>query len=146
MQKNIWLLSILSAIIVILVCILIFVPAKQRILPTGFGGDPIITSPKYGAIITSPLKIAGYIDNTVHGWSGFEGQVGTVKLLDSKGNELAAGVLKATTDWTKLPTQFETNLVFDTKISGPAIIIFKNKNPSGDPAKDMTLSYGVEIK
>ena len=144
MQKQVWLLSVLSIIIVILIGILIFVPAKQskNIQPV-VAQDIQITSPKANEEISSPVKIIGVVNG--NGWSGFEGQVGTVTLVDEKGKDITEGVLGATTDWTKLPTSFETTLNFASFVES-AHLHFKNENPSGDPSRDKTFDLDVNIK
>jgi len=144
MNKNIWILIILAIIIVVLTGFL-FWPAKNNrqsvIAPTA---GITINSIKSGEEISSPLKITGIVNGD--GWVGFEGQVGTVKLLDNAGKELSSGILNATTEWTTLPTNFETTLNFTANNSGPATLIFKNENPSGDPSRDKTFSLPVTIK
>ena len=100
--------------------------------------------PKQNEEVSSPLKITGSVNNG--GWSGFEGQVGTVQLLDVKGKKIAEGVLKATTDWTNPPVKFEVTLTFDSKIKGAATLLFSNENPSGLPDKDKKFGLPVVIK
>jgi hypothetical protein len=80
------------------------------------------------------------------GWAGFEGQVGTVKLLDGSGKEIASGVLSATTDWTKAPTNFETTLTFNAVPDQQGTLVFSNENPSGMPGNDKQVSLPVKIK
>lgn len=103
-----------------------------------------ILSPKSGEIIGSPLTISGSVNGD--GWSGFEGQVGTVKLLDENGQELAFGILKATTEWTSLPTQFEAILNFTSPKAQNGKLVFANENPSGLPEKNKTFALPVSIK
>ncbi|MCX6719689.1 MAG: hypothetical protein NTV36_01090, partial [Candidatus Staskawiczbacteria bacterium] len=84
--------------------------------------------------ISSPLKITGVVNG--NGWTGFEGQVGNVKLLDNSGKELATGVLTATTEWTKLPISFEANIEFEPGMAENGQLVFTNENPSGLPEKN----------
>jgi len=102
-----------------------------------------VSSPKTGATISSPIKISGSVNGG--GWSGFEGQVGSVKLLDANGKELGSGVLTATSDWTTLPTGFEMNLSFTSDQDQDGTLVFKNENASGDPARDNTYTLPVKI-
>lgn len=100
--------------------------------------------PKEHEVVSSSLKIAGAVNG--NGWTGFEGQVGTVRLLDSNGNELAQGVLKATTEWTKLPTNFQADLSFKSPGQGLlGQLIFQNENASGDPAKKKTFTLPISF-
>ena len=144
MKKEILLVVILAVIIVILLGFL-FWPTKPA------NNNPVqkiegieIISPKINEEISSPLKITGKVSG--NGWSGFEGQVGTVQLLDYKGNKLAEGVLTAITEWTALPTSFSLTLNFTAINSGPATLVFKNENASGDPARDKTFFLPVKVK
>jgi hypothetical protein len=98
MKKEIWLVIILGIIVVILAGVLLWPAAK----PSGIK----VTSPNAKQEIFSPIKITGIVSG--NGWAGFEGQVGTVKLVDVTGNEIVSGILTATTQWTTLPTNFET--------------------------------------
>lgn len=144
MKKEIWLLIVMGAIIVALLAIFAFVPAKpvKNSQLQKIDGLEII-SPIANSEVSSPLKITGVVSG--NGWVGFEGQVGTVKLLDYKGNVLAQTFLPATTEWTKLPTSFETTLNFDVPNNGPATLVFKNENASGEPSRDKTFILPIKI-
>ena len=144
MKKEFWILIILAIITVILLGALMFLPVKknpQQNPPATTEGLQIF-SPKPNEEVSSPLKITGI----TNGWNGFEGQVGTVRLLDGVGKELALGILTATTEWTKPPVNFETTLTFQTQTSGPMMLLFENENPSGDPARDKTFTLPVKVK
>jgi len=143
MKKEFWLIIIMAVVIVVLLAVWALVPASPRQSPTGEGGLRI-TSLKQNQEISSPLKITGYV--TGDGWTGFEGQVGTVSLLDYKGNILAQTYLAATTDWMQLPTNFEANLSFTASNPGPGTLVFKNENASGDPIRDKTFILPVNVK
>lgn len=93
--------------------------------------------------VQSPLSIRGTVSGD--GWTGFEGQVGTVKLQDSKGRELALGILTATEDWMKLPTNFETTLYFVSEKEEDGYLVFHNENPSGDLDRDRTYTIPVKL-
>ena len=148
MKKQIWLLTVSSIIIVILVGILIFVPAKKTPAPVinGIG----ITSPKSGEEISLPLKITGVING--NGWAGFEGQVGHVDLV-SNGVTIGSAPLEATTEWMSLLTSFKAEissqiecLVAPCYQPGDATLVFHNENPSDMRDKDRTFSLPVIIK
>lgn len=102
----------------------------------------IIFSPKPNQAVTTPLTITGQVTGK-NNWVGFEGQAGTVKLLDENANLLASGVLQATSDWMQFPVNFKTILNFDTsKINGfnakegkMVNLVFYNENPSGNPTR-----------
>ena len=144
MNKGIFLIIILAVIIVVLAGVLLLPSGNPVKSPNQKNEDIKIVSPSPNEEISSPLKITGIVNG--NGWAGFEGQVGTVKLTDYKGNELSSGILKATTEWTALPANFEAMLNFVSKNSGPATLIFHNENPSGDSAKDKTYILPIKLK
>lgn len=152
MKKEIWLLAMLVVTIIILLASLLWPMSKKT---TGNPQETQTTQPQItegiqinyltpNQEVSLPLKITGSVNNG--GWSGFEGQVGTVQLLDNKGNKLASAVLKATTDWTKSPVEFESNITFTGAYKGPATLLFSNENPSGMPDKDKKFGLAVIIK
>ena len=144
-KQGVWLLGALGLIMIILVGILIFVPRNfdqgQNPL-TGTDGITIY-SLKANIEISSPLKITGIVSG--NGWSGFEGQVGTVELLDGNGTLVTRGVLTATTEWTTLPTSFETTLNFSTPQTESGSLVFKNENASGMPDKNKVFSLPIKF-
>lgn len=103
-----------------------------------------ILSPRVEEEISSPVKILGYINGD--GWVGFEGQTGSVKLLDSNGNEIAFGVLNAVDDWMAETVYFEANLKFISSKDQSGTLIFSNENPSGLPEKNKTFQLPVKLK
>jgi len=107
--------------------------------------DIQIDSPKPNDAISSPLTVSGMVNG--NGWSGFEGQVGGVRLLDESGKELAQSLLTATTEWTQLPTSFKTTLTFQSPGSGKkGSLVFHNENASGDLAKDKYVNIPITFK
>lgn len=94
-------------------------------------------------LISSPLLITGTV--TGNGWTGFEGQVGTVKLQDSTGKELALGILTATGNWMQLPTNFETSLNFVSLKEDNGYLVFHNENASGELERDKTYTIPVKL-
>ncbi|PCH76921.1 MAG: hypothetical protein COB98_04845 [Flavobacteriaceae bacterium] len=63
--------------------------------------------------ISSPLSIRV---NSQGVWFAHEGELGLVYLFDSKGNQMAKGILKAEGEWMKEgPVFFVSDLIFDTK-------------------------------
>lgn len=102
-----------------------------------------VDTPQKNAEVSSPLQITGTVNGD--GWTGFEGQVGTVRLLDETGRELALGILNATTEWTQLPVSFKTTLVFQSDKEQQGTLVFRNENASGLPEKDRQLILPVKI-
>lgn len=93
--------------------------------------------------LSSPLKISGYING--NGWAGFEGQVGTVELVDDSGKQLSRVVLQATSEWTTLPTFFSASLDFISNQDTSAKLIFHNENPSGLSEKNKEFQLAIRI-
>ncbi len=94
----------------------------------------IVSAPKTNDIATSPLTVSGYVNGG--NWFGFEGQVGSVRLIDDAGNLLAQKPLTATTEWTTTTVWFETVLEFAKPATPTGELIFSNENPSGMPERD----------
>lgn len=112
---------------------------SEPVLQTGI----VVTSPKANEEVSSPLKITGYVNGD--GWSGFEGQVGLVKLLDNENRELAQSILTATSDWMTSLIYLEANLEFLTTNDENGTLLFLNENPSDLPEKDKELRLPVKI-
>ena len=95
--------------------------------PTGL----IVNTPKVNALVASPLTVSGYVDGKDR-WTGFEGQVGIVQLLDGNGKVLTFGILTATDEnWMQFPTNFSTTLNFSSPTTSVGTLVFKNENASG---------------
>lgn len=103
-----------------------------------------VLTPKANEAIFSPLKITGMVKG--YGWTGFEGQVGIVRLFDSTGQELALGILTATEDWMQAEVNFETTLFFDYPGEGTGQLVFYNENASGEPERDKTFTLPVKLQ
>ncbi|MDO8529882.1 MAG: GerMN domain-containing protein [bacterium] len=149
MQKNVIIVIVLAIVIVVLGAIFLWPQNNTQTPPideNNINPPPAgleITSPKPGDTVVSPLKISGSVKG--EGWTGFEGQVGIVKLFDSSNKELAFGILTATQDWMKLPTPFETTLFFDYPGDGEGKLVFYNENPSGEAQRDQTYTMPVKL-
>lgn len=123
-------MSLIIAIIALIIGAFVLLWPKKPVTPPLIVESGIeVFLPKLNEEISSPLEIIGTVNG--NGWVGFEGQVGTVKLLDSEGKELASGVLKATTEWTQLPVRFEATLNFIYLNMDAGRLVFNNENPSG---------------
>ena len=141
MKKNIFIAIPLVVILAAVFAYFAFFNKKQEVIAPKQG--MVVNLPQANQEISSPLKIAGYVNG--NGWIGFEGQVGVVKLLDSNGNVISQGILTATSEWTALAINFQTNLEFSVQQDQPGTLIFINENPSGDPAKDKTFVLPIKI-
>ncbi len=145
--KSVWLIVGVVALVVIVGAGFLFFKKPS----TNGNNPPVITdsnieifTPKPNELISSPLKITGLVKG--NGWGGFEGQVGTVKLFDSSGKELGMAILTASTDWMKLPTNFETVIYFDYPGDGTGKLVFYNENASGEPSRNKTVTVPVKLQ
>jgi hypothetical protein len=144
MRKIVLISVIIAAVIIIVAGVFVLSQQnkKQEALPETKLGIRVF-SPQPNEEISPFLKIIGIVNKD--GWIGFEGRVGRVKLLDADANELARGILTATTDWTKPPISFETSLSFQSLIEGPGFLVFNNENPSGLPENNREFVLPVKI-
>ena len=150
MKKEFLLVIVLAIIIVILLGAFFFLgkkPAEKA--PVVWGNTGIVVTSLQGSTeqaqnYSSPLVIIGYVTGK-DSWAGFEGQVGTVRLLDNTGKELAFGILTGTTDWMQLPTNFETTLNFQSPVAQSATLVFKNENASGLAEKDKEFILPINL-
>ncbi|OGZ71506.1 MAG: hypothetical protein A2904_01840 [Candidatus Staskawiczbacteria bacterium RIFCSPLOWO2_01_FULL_33_9] len=144
-MKKVFLLVAVAIIIVALTvgAFVFWWQNKTEILPEEIKPGIEVFLPKINEEISSPLEIKGTVNG--NGWFGFEGQVGTVKLLDSEGNELAVNYLKATTDWMQPFVRFETTLDFVSPNINEGTLVFNNENPSGLPQYNRQFILPVKI-
>lgn len=101
---------------------------------------PIVTSPKPGSKVTSPLTVTGTVPP---GWM-FEG-VFPIKLVDSKKKLIVAGQGREVVagSWQSgNPVKFTAKLTFTTEAES-GFLILENDNPSGDQRLLKTLEIPV---
>ena len=100
-----------------------------------------LTTPILGAEVKSPLEISG----SAAGWY-FEATF-PVRLLDGNGKVLAAGQARAAADWmTENFVPFTAELSFSKPTTPAGMLILKNDNPSGDPARDEEVDVPVRFE
>ncbi|MDE2019852.1 MAG: hypothetical protein KGJ13_05920 [Patescibacteria group bacterium] len=156
------LVIIFAIIIVILLGILIFVPAKAPEGPAGSNatstgvvststgplvssdGHVAVTAPQAGATISSPVTVKG----TVTGGGGwfFEG-VFPVAVFDADGTLLGSGqAIAPQGEWTSTGTvPFTAKVVFSAPHSATGTIELANDNPSGLPQNAKSLDFPVSF-
>ncbi|HYC82951.1 MAG TPA: peptidoglycan-binding protein [Candidatus Paceibacterota bacterium] len=87
--------------------------------------------------VSLPLVIKGTANGG--GWNAFEGEVGSVRLLDAAGKTIATGILTVQGEWMQPNVKFETVLRSDIKPSTPTgSLVFVNSNASGLAERDRT--------
>jgi hypothetical protein len=100
-----------------------------------------VTEPRSGAIINSPLTIAGKARGTWYFEASFP-----VKLLDGNGNELAVVPAQAQGDWmTENFVPFKAELDFLPPITETGILVLEKDNPSGLPENANELRIPVKF-
>ncbi len=138
--------------LVILTLVLVVCVAGLVILTKYISKPADVQKPKAGLVvifpienqeIVSPLKVTGYVNGD--GWVGFEGQVGTVRLV-VEAVTLAQAPLTAKGDWmTSSPINFEASLEFQAIGDKNGWLVFANENPSGLPENDREFTLPVRI-
>ncbi|MBI1866359.1 MAG: GerMN domain-containing protein [Candidatus Staskawiczbacteria bacterium] len=143
MKKVFLIILILSIIVLAIGAFTFWQQNNEETPPSEIKSGIEVFLPKLDEEVSSPLEIKGTVNGL--GWIGFEGQVGTVKLLDSEGKELAATYLKATTDWMQPSVRFETTLDFISLNAGEGKLVFNNENPSDLPQFNRQFILPVKI-
>lgn len=102
--------------------------------------EVVIYTPQPNQTIFSPLTVEG----KARGGNWFFEANAVLRLLDGKGNEIAAGNVTATTDWmTTDYVQFKGQLRFISPPTQNGTLIFQNDNPSGLPENQKEFSVPV---
>lgn len=141
MNKILLISLIVVAVIAVIIGAIFFF--NQRNSQAGGEIGIKIFAPTENEVITSPLEIRGTISG--NGWNGFEGQAGTVRLVNSEGLELASTYLPAVTDWMQPSVNFKADLEFRSLFEDTGKLIFHNENASGLPDKDREFVLPVRI-
>ena len=97
---------------------------------------------KPSQIISSPFDIRV---NSEGVWFGFEGELGTVSVVDDSNNELGMAILSTLTDdWmTDKPVMYGGTLTFDTQGETSGKLRFFNNNPSKKEGVDKQFEIPV---
>lgn len=108
---------------------------------TASTNEIVVTSPAVNAKISSPLTVTG---KALGNWY-FEASA-PVLVYDSKGVLLGQGPLKAVGDWmTTNFVNFTGSITFTKPSTTTGYVVFKNDNPSGDPARSKYLVVPVSF-
>src|SRR3989344_3841984 len=120
-----------------------FLPAPEQsatttpnipLVPTPYQGI-VVTTPLANGTTTMPIAIKGSVQGS--DWAGFEGQTGSVVLLDSADKQLAGPVpLTATTDWMQPDVDFSATIgdskLAKTLIGKTVTLRFRSESPRGE--------------
>lgn len=145
MKKIIWIVFAVIIILLLAVNVFLFWSKQKEEQPPQQEEEVGIEvfAPAEGEEIYSPFVVRGIVKG--NGWTGFEGQVGTVTLYNGENQPLAFGILTATTDWMRLPTRFEAELNFFSTFQDSGKLVFKNENAEGSPERDREFVLPVKI-
>ena len=103
--------------------------------------EVFLFSPKPNETIDSPLKIEG----KARGFWFFEASF-PIHLLDENGNELAAGIVQAQSDWmTEDFVEFKGELSFVSNKEQNGKLVLEKDNPSGLPENDKKIEISVHL-
>lgn len=121
----------------------------EQVVPTTVGttteqvknkAEVIINSPQPGEVISSPLVVSGFAKGS---WF-FEATL-PIKLLDDKGQTIAASYAQAEGDWmTSDLVPFKALLDFNTNATSGYLLISKD-NPSGLAEHDASVRISVNF-
>lgn len=112
----------------------------------------IVKTPVRGATVRFPLTVSGTIDNTKPDqctWGMFEGTAGTVQLYVSKngqwqpvGSQTPVPVASWTSNMTTFAVTINPGAAANSITQGTALkLTFMAENPSGDPAREVSIDY-----
>jgi|GEM_PF-1650496 len=108
----------------------------------------VITSIKSGAEVKFPLKVEGQVlSNEVGGrsWVVFEGEAGSMHVLDEHGKELGMEILKAQGDWTtEKPIRFSGVINLKMPGSGNIYLEIRESHP-GNGRRPYTMIIPLRI-
>lgn len=101
-----------------------------------------VTAPSPGAVVASPLTVAGEARGTWYFEASFP-----VRLVDANGQQLAIVPAQAKGEWmTTTFVPFEVQLVFSAPPSAGGFLILQKDNPSGLPEHADSLVIPVRFR
>lgn len=108
-----------------------------------------VSSPLSNTLVSFPLSVSAIVDNTDMtnlgcGWTVFEAQAGTIKVLDINNQVVGSGILTTTQDWMTTSPVAYTSTVTLTGVpaSNNLTLVFTEDDPS-DMGNVDTLSVPV---
>ena len=106
-------------------------------------GDTItVDTPQAGAVVGKSFSVLGH----ARGAWFFEASF-PVEVVDGNGTIIATAVAHTDANWmTNDFVPFKADLMVPTSYIGPATVVLKKDNPSGDVANDASLSYPITVQ
>lgn len=147
--------KIIIAILIVLAGVLIFffsykktaapvVPDNTaKITYTNSSSDLIVVDLPYpGAVTGKTFSVMGKARGTWYFEASFP-----VKVLDKNGQVLWQGPAQAQSEWmTDDFVPFKVDVTVPTSYIGPATLVLNKDNPSGEPARDASISFPFTIE
>lgn len=134
MKKEIWLVIILAAVIIVLVGFLMWPSNKPN-----NNSDIKDLSIESGQKITNPLTVQGQARGS---WF-FEGSF-PIKITDEKGNVLGSSFVTAQGEWmTENFVPFKGETEFASSTGGKGFLVLSKDNPSGLPEYDKQIKIPI---
>lgn len=104
--------------------------------------DIIVTLPFPGAVTGKTFSVLG----KARGPWFFEASF-PVRVLDKDGNQIAVAVAAAEGEWMTTDfVEFKANITVPESYIGPATLVLKKDNPSGEPEHDASVSFPLTIE
>lgn len=101
-----------------------------------------VDTPYPGSVTGKTFAVKGKARGTWYFEASFP-----VVILDKDGNRLAAVPAQAEGNWmTTEFVPFTANITVPNTYIGPATVVLKKDNPSGDPSRDASVSYPITIE
>lgn len=110
--------------------------------PQPYADEIVIDSPKANNEVSSPFTITGKARGSWYFEASFP-----IQLLDNAGNVVTTSHATAQGDWMTTDfVPFTATLNFDAGNANNGILVIKNDNPSGDPARDKEIRIPLQFK
>ncbi|MES2214327.1 MAG: Gmad2 immunoglobulin-like domain-containing protein [Patescibacteria group bacterium] len=107
-------------------------------------GSILVTTPVANSTTTSPVSLSG---NARGNWF-FEASA-PVLVMDARGNTLGQGTIHADGDWMTtnyVPFSGSVAYTLPNGTTTDGFIVFMNDNPSGDPARSVSVRIPIHFK
>lgn len=117
-------------------------PVTATPTPSAFADLIVVASPTKDQKVSSPVTVTGKARGTWYFEASFP-----VEIHDASGKLIGQGPAQAQGDWmTTEFVPFKATITFTAQPAGShGTIVFKNDNPSGDPARDQQVSVPVQF-
>lgn len=102
-----------------------------------------VFTPNPGGVVGKEFLVIGKARGNWY----FEGSF-PIEVIGADGNQIAGGVATAQGEWMTTDfVEFKTDLLdLPSAYMGPATLVLKKDNPSGDPARDASVSLPITIE